>query len=264
MATLQNGRQHDLISSGVVLKPGVTEVSDEQLVALGADPQFKTWIGLGWIGVVQYSEDQLRALQAEAAAKEAAAEAERKAAAAKTATSAQQVVKSQREVGLDAELRKAHDRVNKDRAAQGRPSLEDEARMRAMQQAGLPGAMLPQHMPQQQLPLPSASPPGPSKHATLPHDGSTEDTKPPTTGVEGPKGGPLSQQQPGTLEPSKHATMPHDGSAAGTTEGHAGPEGSIKGADVGSQGAQAEARSDVHGKNEQAARDAGAGKHGKK
>jgi hypothetical protein len=235
MATLQNGRQHDLVVEGVTLKPGMNDVSDEQMVKLGDNGSFRDWVKLGWIGIAKYSEEQLRTLQAEASAKEAAAKAEREAAAAKTAATHEAQVVSTRENGLDAEMRQARERV----AAKG---------------------------PQQgQLPAQGASPPGPSKHATLPHDGSTENTTPPTTGVEGPKAGPLSAQQPGTLEPSKHGTLPHDGTTtpAGQTIGHDGPEGSLKGADVGSSSAQAEARGDVHAKNEQAARDAGA-KGGKK
>lgn len=150
MPTLQNARKHDLVSSGVTLRPGPNEVTDKQLVALGDDPQFVSWIGLGWLGIVQYSEADLRALQEHARLQEQAAEAARKAAAAKTVVTEQRQVTSQRENGLAAEIARAKARVAAADAAAPKPP---SAAQPAVAQKPAPQATVP--------PVPVPPVPGP-------------------------------------------------------------------------------------------------------
>lgn len=238
MATLQNARQHDLISSGVTLRPGVNTVSDEQLVGLSNDPQFKSWVGLGWVGIVKYDEAQLRALQAEAAAKEKAAQAEREAATAKTAVANQQRVVSQRENELDAELRRAHQRIEEKKA--GGPFAAAQQQPPAQQKVG-------------QYPAP------PNEQGQPQH---SQDS----AGVAPMHGTPLTAQQPGTLtgpQPVVPAVGPapggHSNAQSLQSADSAAHDSSVEGRSAQAEHAhQAAERSEVASKNEQAARDAGA------
>jgi hypothetical protein len=113
MPTLQNTRPHDLTACGVTLKPGLNEVSDDDLGKLRRDAQFLLWFGvtpaagggyLKWVSLVQFSPEQHAALKAKAKAATEAAAAASKEAAASTAASAEGVSAAQRAALLDAEV----------------------------------------------------------------------------------------------------------------------------------------------------------------
>lgn len=213
MPTIQNARAHDLVVGGVTLTPGGNAVSDEQLVAVAKDPQFRVWQGLGWVGIVQYSEDDLRKVQEEARAKEAEAAIAREKAAAETAKAERDVMVVQRENALDKAVREAEQRLAQKRAHGDQ------------QQATAPAGQ------------PQAQPPGTLHTTKTETSPMVSGTTPPTT-----SGAPTGTQASGA---------PVEGQS-----NQASVEGALKGSEVGSPSAQAEARGDVHAKNEAAARDA--------